>query len=177
MAPIIALCEYMRRTHDAPFLHTHRDAVDLLRERLLARLDPTTGLYSTLQDSQDEFQKLPFITYDNVLAWHAWRDIAEMYDAVGATKLSSTATQRADALKQAIFAHCVRTGAPGASGSIFASAVDASGNAVFTDIPPGSLFKLPLLGFVAEDDPVFARTYDWLHSRDYQYSYAGAPYG
>ena len=28
-----------------------------------------------------------------------------------------------------------------------------------------------------EDDPLFVRTYNWLHSAQYQYSYAGQPYG
>ena len=46
-----------------------------------------------------------------------------------------------------------------------------------TEIPPGSLMKLPVLGFVSEDDPLFARTYRWLHSAHYKYSYADRPYG
>jgi meiotically up-regulated gene 157 (Mug157) protein len=32
--------------------------------------------------------------------------------------------------------------------------------------------KLPPLGFVPEDDPAFIRTYEWLHSKNYQYSCA-----
>jgi meiotically up-regulated gene 157 (Mug157) protein len=39
------------------------------------------------------------------------------------------------------------------------------------------LFKLPILGFIAESDPTFARTWQWLHSKNYQYSYADQPYG
>ena len=37
--------------------------------------------------------------------------------------------------------------------------------------------KLPILGFVSEDDPIFARTYEWLHSKNYKYSYSDLPYG
>ena len=37
--------------------------------------------------------------------------------------------------------------------------------------------KLPALGFIPESDPVFARTYTWLHSGNYQYSYSDKPYG
>ena len=37
--------------------------------------------------------------------------------------------------------------------------------------------KLPALGFIAEDDPLFRRTYDWLHSPNYKYSYSGSAYG
>jgi meiotically up-regulated gene 157 (Mug157) protein len=47
----------------------------------------------------------------------------------------------------------------------------------FVDVPPGSLMKLPALGFVREDDPLFRRTYDWLHSSHYAYGYADQPYG
>jgi len=47
----------------------------------------------------------------------------------------------------------------------------------FMDVPPGSLLKLPSLGFVAEYDPRFVRTYDWLHSAHYAYSYAGQRWG
>jgi meiotically up-regulated gene 157 (Mug157) protein len=37
--------------------------------------------------------------------------------------------------------------------------------------------KLPLLGLVPENDPVFQRTYQWLHSKDYEYSNQGKAYG
>ena len=37
--------------------------------------------------------------------------------------------------------------------------------------------KLPLLGFLPESDPVFARTYRWFHSKNYAYSYADQPFG
>jgi len=67
-------------------------------------------------------------------------------------------------------------GAPAADGTIFASATDGK-KAVFTEMPPGSLMKLPTLGFVSQDDPVFVCTYKWLHSSGYKYSYWDEPYG
>jgi meiotically up-regulated gene 157 (Mug157) protein len=45
------------------------------------------------------------------------------------------------------------------------------------DVPPGSLLKLPALGFIAEDDPLFVRTYNWLHSAHYAYAFADKPWG
>jgi meiotically up-regulated gene 157 (Mug157) protein len=84
--------------------------------------------------------------------------------------------RRADALHQAVLTHCVSSSAPNAGGPIFASATDGK-NYVFTEIPPGSVFKLATLGFVPESDPTFARTYRWLHSKNYQYSYADQTYG
>ena len=85
---------------------------------------------------------------------------------------------RSDAakLKAAIYRYGILDGAEGAGGPIFAANVDASGGD-FVDVPPGSLMKLPALGFVSEADPVFRRTYAWLHSRHYAYSYADQPYG
>jgi meiotically up-regulated gene 157 (Mug157) protein len=39
------------------------------------------------------------------------------------------------------------------------------------------LLNLPALDFVSEDDPTFARTYEWLHSTNYEYSYTGKSFG
>ncbi|MBV9669886.1 MAG: glycoside hydrolase family 125 protein [Acidobacteriales bacterium] len=175
VAPVIALAQYVRATQDTKFLEAHRSELGFLRERLLSRFDPEIGLFSTLQDSQDEFQKLPYMTYDNVLAWRALVDMGELYSNLDRS-LSADSKQRADALRTSILNHCVSANAPGAAGPVFVSATDGK-SVLFTDIPPGSLFKLPLLGFVREEDPVFQRTYLWLHSPNYKYSYSDQPYG
>jgi uncharacterized protein len=175
-APVVALAAYVNRTSDTAFLTANSAALTRLRDGLLARFDPATGLYSSLQDSQDEFQKLPFITYDNALVWRALTDLASLYQRLNSTSEAAEMTRRATALHQAILAHCVSASAPNAGGSIFVSATDGDNN-VFTEIPPGSLFKLSILGFVPESDPTFVRTWQWLHSKDYKYSYADQPYG
>lgn len=176
VAPIIATTDYVKRTGDDAFLQAHRTALLAMRDRVLARLDPQTGLYSTLQDPQDEYVKQPFHTYDNVLAWKAMLDLSEildrMKDAGGAREMK----QRADSLRSAILKHCVSDQAPGAGGTIFAFTTDGK-SAVFGDAPPGSLVRLPALGFIPENDPTFVRTYDWLHSSNYKYSYSDEPYG
>jgi len=175
-APILALAAYEKRTNDTPFLFAHNSAIATLSDRLQARFDTATGLYSSLQDSQDEFQKLPFITYDNALVWRALTDLADIYKRLDNPNESQEMTKRAAALHAAILAHCLSPSAPNSSGPIFASATDGK-NYVFTEIPPGSLFKLPALGFLPESDPTFVRTYQWLHSKNYQYSYSDQPYG
>ena len=175
-APITALAAYVKQTSDTAFLTAHQSALARLRDGLLARFDPPTGLYSSLQDSQDEFQKLPFITYDNALVWRALTDLAYLYKRLNDSSAAADMTKRADALHAALLAHCLSASAPGASGPIFASATDGK-NFVFTEIPPGSLFKLPLLGFVPESDPTFVRTFQWLRSKNYEYSYSDQPYG
>jgi hypothetical protein len=176
VAPILALAAYVQKTSDDGFLLSHRDAVITLRDRLLSRYDSETGLYSSLQDSQDEFQPLPFVTYDNVLSWHAFVDLATLFNRLNDDAEAQRMTAHAAALHTAVLAHCISSDAPGAGGPIFASATDGK-RFVFTEIPPGSLMKLPALGFVPESDPVFTRTYNWLHSSNYQYSYADKLYG
>ncbi|MGH9682976.1 MAG: glycoside hydrolase family 125 protein [Candidatus Acidiferrales bacterium] len=176
VAPVLAMSEYVERTHDDVFLSSHRDALMTLRDRLLARLDPDTGLYSTLQDSQDEYQKLPFSTYDNVLSWRAMLDLATLFNRLQDAASARQMKEKADALQKSIMKYCISTEAPGATGSIFARATDGK-NFDFADVPPGSLMKLPALGFLSENDPVFVRTYDWLHSKNYKYSYSDQPYG
>lgn len=175
-APILAITEYVKRASDNAFLTSHLAALLTIRDRLLARFDPETGLYSTLQDSQDEYEKQPFLTYDNVLTWRAMLDLAELFKRLGDTASAHEMTQRAEALKKAIMKYCISDKAPGSTGPIFASATDGK-NPVFADVPPGSLMKLPALGFISENDPVFIRTYEWLHSKNYKYSYSGSPYG
>jgi len=174
-APVLAAAAYLKRTGDLGFLAQHREALHLLHDRLVSRKDAATGLYSSLQDAQDEFQELPFITYDNVITWRALSDLADLFERLHDAAARPTAREAA-ALRAAILAHTVVTDAPGAGGPIFASATDGH-QSVETEIPPGPLMKLPLLGFIGEDDPLFVRTYEWLHSTHYKYSYAGHPFG
>jgi hypothetical protein len=175
-APIVALASYIDKTHDLAMLERHRAAVDILLERLRAQRDPATGLFATFQDSQDEYVRKPFSIYDNVLAWKALGDFAKIAALEHRTREAASLTSAAAKLKAAIYRYGVSDGPEGAGGPIFAANVDASG-ADFVDVPPGSLMKLPALGFVTEDDPIFRRTYAWLHSAHYAYSYSGEPYG
>ncbi|MEQ7873450.1 glycoside hydrolase family 125 protein [Sphingomonas sp. ASV193] len=175
-APILGLESYLERTGDRSVLARYRDSIDDLAARLAARRDPDMGLYSTFQDAQDEYVRKPFSIYDNVVAWRALKDLAAIARRDGRAGDGARFIREAAALKAAILRHGVRNGAPGATGSILAATVDASGSD-FVDVPPGSLMKLPALGFLREDDPLFRRTYDWLHSRNYLFAYADQPFG
>lgn len=175
-APIVALGSYVKKTGDVGFLASHRAALDFLRERLLSRYDSATGLFTTLQDSQDEFQKRPYLTFDNVLAWRALLDMAALYERLKDADLARELTEQAAAVKSAIMKNFVVPGPEGANGTMFAAATDGK-SPLFVEIPPGSLMRLPQLGFVQETDPVFERTYAWLHSAQYKYAYADQAYG
>jgi hypothetical protein len=176
VAPLLALAAYVRATDDVPFLAGHREGINLLRDRLQGRFVPDVGLYSSLQDSQDEYQKLPYLTYDNVLAWRALTDLAYLYGRLRDQADATEMARRAKSLHAAVLSRMVTADAPGAGGTILAAATDGS-KSVLADVPPGSLMKLPALGFMAEDDPLFDRTFRWLHSGNYKYSYAGRRFG
>lgn len=172
VAPLIALTSYVDKTSDASLLTDHGERIAALRKELARHRDPATGLYDTFQDAQDEYIKKPFQVYDNVIVWKALHDLASLDDRRG-DRQSALATRReADALKAAILRFGVAV-PPGGSGPIFASAVDGQ-SADFADVPPGSLMKLPALGFIAETDPLFRRTYDWLHSNAYKWNYTAS---
>lgn len=176
VAPIIALASYLDKTHNMAMLERHRAVIATLLERLNAQRDPATGLYETFQDAQDEYVRKPFSVYDNVLTWKALSDLAAIAASDQKPELAASLMAQASALKKAIYTYGVRTGAEGANGPIFAATVDAT-SGDFLDVPPGSLMKLPALGFISEDDPLFQRTYAWLHSKHHAYSYADEPFG
>jgi hypothetical protein len=176
VAPIIALASYLDKTHDMAMLDRHRAIVATLLERLRAERDPATGLYSTFQDAQDEYLRKPFSIYDNVLTWRALGDLAAMAAREHRPREAASLKSEAARLKAAIYRYGVLDGAEGAGGPIFAANVNATGGD-FIDVPPGSLMKLPALGFISEDDALFRRTYAWLHSAHNAYGYADQPYG
>ncbi len=173
VAPIIALSTYTRATHDASALEAYRPRVTRLLEQLVTLRDAATGLYETFQDAQDEYIRKPFQVYDNVLVWRAMLDWA---DAGASPKDAAVLRAEAAHLKSAILRYGAHKDAQGATGSILAASVDAH-DADFGDVPPGSLMKLPALGFLSENDPFFVRTYAWLHSSNYRYSHDQDPFG
>jgi hypothetical protein len=176
VAPVIALNAYVSRTDDQDFLEAHREALTNLIDRLQEHFDRDIGLYSTLQDAQDQYRKQQFSTYDNVLVWKALVDAAGLYGRLKDTVREKELKRQAVDLHAAILHRCISTQAPGAVGPILVSATDGR-NPIFADVPPGSLLKLPALGFIAENDPLFVRTYDWLHSANYAFSNSGQEYG
>ncbi len=174
-APLIALTSYWRKTGDTAFVRRHLGALHTLLAKLAAHRG-RAGLYWTEQDSQDENRRSRYETYDNALVWRALRDAAVLYRALGDPATGRALDGKARRLRTAVMRRLVATGAPGARGPIFAFGWDGR-HYTFDDVPPGSLMKLPALGFIDEDDPLFIRTYRWLHSRHFKYSNAGKPYG
>ena len=175
VAPIIALAEYWRRTRDHSYLAERKSGLQRLLAQLAAHRG-TEGLYWTEQDSQDENRQEVYETYDNALVWRALEDASDLYQALGDAARATSMLREAAALHAAVMKWLVARGAPGASGPIFAFGWRGT-HYTFDDVPPGSILKLPILGFIPESDPVFRRTYEWLHSKNFKYSFAGEPYG
>ncbi|MBP0649892.1 glycoside hydrolase family 125 protein, partial [Mycobacterium tuberculosis] len=123
--------------------------------------DGTTGLYGSWQDAQDEYRRHSYLTTANVMAWKALGGLAELNAALGRDDAAARLAAEADQLRRAILQHLVieREGV-----RLFAAGWDGKADYLVEDIPPGSLFRLPALGFVAEDDSVFAATAAWLQS-------------
>jgi hypothetical protein len=175
VAPIIALAEYWRVSRDAAYLAARQSGLQFLLARLATHRGPY-GLYWTEQDSQDENRAEAYETYDNALVWRALEDAAQLYRALGDGARAAQLRRQAAAVHAAVMKWLVVPGAPGTSGPIFAFGWQGA-HYIFDDVPPGSILKLPILGFIPESDPVFRRTYAWLHSKHFKYSSAGEPYG
>lgn len=175
-APILALASFVKKTNDTAFLKVHQAALYKLRDRLFEHSDDATGLYWTLEDAQDQYIKQQYSTQYNVLVWKSLLEMAALLDLLNDSAGAKDLRLRAETLRTAIRKYGISEGAPGAGGPIFNSATDGK-NPVYADVPPGSLFKLVKLGFVSEDDPIFTRTYDWLHSTNYKYSFNGSEFG
>lgn len=175
VAPIIALDEYWRSSRDQAYLAARKSGLEFLLARLAAHRGPY-GLYWTEQDSQDENRAEAYETYDNALVWRALEDAAQLYRALGDSARAAQLLQEAAGVHAAVMKWLVARGAPGASGPIFAFGWQGN-HYTFDDVPPGSIMKLPILGFIPEHDPVFRRTYAWLHSQSFKHSSAGEPYG
>lgn len=175
VAPLLALTSYVAKTGDTTIVAAHRERIAAILATLAGHRDAANGLYDTFQDAQDEYIKRPFQIYDNALVWKTLLDMAALDERLGQGDAAAALRGEADALKAAIFKY--GTGIPpGGTAPILAVSVDGKGGQDFADVPPGSLMKLPALGFLAEDDPLFQRTYAWLHGPAYRWSFAGQPY-
>jgi uncharacterized protein len=179
-APIIALGQYLTRTQDLLFVQEHLSAIELLGKRLEAHRNSSLNLYWSMQDAQDEYQKLPFITQDNALVYRALLNLADIYQRLHRPQLARGYTQAALSLKSAMYTYLPAT-PPGLNEPIWPAASNGlkppNNQSAFTEIPPGSLLKLVSLGIDTESSPLFQNTYRYLHSSNYRYSHTGTPFG
>ena len=170
MAPLIALEAYVVQTGHRAILEEH--SIQKGIARILSTLEtmrhPDIPLYETfLQPTDDEIVH-PYLTYNNVLVWRAMRALANLYPQ----KYGSLA-HRAQAVREAVYAHCVFHDDTGRS--YFAWSVDLKGQHNVYDEPPGSLQLLPYYGFCDKDDVIWNTTVSMIRSSAYAYGFAGQP--
>ncbi len=171
MAPVIALGRYTEATGDRSLWeedNVRRGLAEIL-DKLETRRHPDIRLYSTFLQPTDDEHVYPYLTYDNVLVWLAYRTLALFSDSESRRREFGEAAAQ---VKNAVYAHCVRTGA---QGPYFAWSVDLKGNHDVYDEPPGSLQLLPYLGFCSPQEPVYENTVRQIRSAAYPYSFAGCP--
>ena len=166
-APVIALHRYTQTTGDRSFAAQPyvQEALRALLRTLTAKKHPEIALYETFLQPTDDLRRYPYLTYDNVLVWHALRILADLLDM-------PELRARAEETRAAIMAHCVR--AEG-EGDFFVWSTDGKGRYDVYDEPPGSLQLLPFYGFCAQSDATWQRTVAKIRDEAYPLSFAGKP--
>ena len=176
VAPVVALKSYVDATGEQRAGSLRARAFDAIKRRLSVA-DPVTGLYETFQDAQDEYVRKPFSVYGNVLAWKALNDLAALEKRGRREGGGVDLRARAVALK---------AGYPEIRRSFWGEGrarVDLRRDGErdgrrFHGCTAGFPAEAPTyLGFIAEDNPLFVRTYEWLHSAHYPFSYRDEPWG
>lgn len=154
----VGLGTYVRGTKDVSIAHEPAvaDAMAEFPQRL-SGYRGECGLYETFLDPSDDPVTYPYLTYDNVVAWRALRDLAEIWQHHGRHQEVASARTMASDLEHAIWRHCV-VETEGSSTSMFAWAVDGRGAFQLYDDPPGSLLLLPYYGFCSSDHPAYLTT-------------------
>ena len=170
MAPVIALESYVNQAADNKILHD--PAVMAGIQQILKTLEtirhPEIPLYETFLQPTDDEIVYPYLTYNNVLVWRAMKALAHLYP-----EQYGTLEQQAEAVRQAIYTHCVFRDAD--QKPYFGWSVDLKGRHNVYDEPPGSLQLLPYYGFCAPDDEIWRNTVAMIRAPSYAYSFADAP--
>ncbi|MDD3335144.1 MAG: glycoside hydrolase family 125 protein [Eubacteriales bacterium] len=166
-APVIALERYLEAGGSEELLHetSVTDALRLILKRLEEHKNPSVALYDTFLQPTDDLRRYPYLTYDNALVWKALRALARLLNR-------PELTAQADAVRGAIYEHCVREQA---GKRFFAWSVDLQGQYDIYDEPPGSLQLLPFYGLCSMEDPVWQTTAAMIRDESYELSFAGKP--
>ena len=170
MAPVIALESYVNQAADNKIMHD--PAVMAGIQQILKTLEtirhPEIPLYETFLQPTDDEIVYPYLTYNNVLVWRAMKALAHLYP-----EQYGTLEQQAEAVRQAIYTHCVFRDAD--QKPYFGWSVDLKGRHNVYDEPPGSLQLLPYYSFCEPDDEVWRNTVAMIRAPSYAYSFADAP--
>jgi hypothetical protein len=174
-APVIALSNYVKNTGDASLLkenHVKR-AIRNVEKVLQSKKHPSLWLYETLSGPDDDFEPLPYLTYGNALVWRLQEALIELKPRMNRDKDVAGHKDLAEKVRSAVWKNLT---AEGPRGKMFVWASDLRGKHRFYTSPPGCLQLLPYFGFCEPTEPVWRNTVNYLHSKEFQYSFAGAPF-
>lgn len=171
-APILALYSYIKRTGDYDIISfpEYRRGIEYVLSSLEEHRDESIELYDTFLQPTDDTIVYPYLTYDNILVWRLFKDLAEIYDAIGQSTLGAKFVKKADKLREAILSRCV---VEYEGRRVFAWSVDTDGKFNIYDEPPGSLLLAAYLEFCDYEDEVYINTVKKIKDPSYEYSFAG----
>lgn len=174
-APVIALASYTRNSGDHSLANDFqvRKVLKQAEKTLQQKKHPVLALYESGFSPSDSAESLAYQTYGNVLVWRMFTDMAELKDKAGREQEGKGLREQAEKVRAAIWQNLT---AEGPRGKMFLWASDLKGQKSFGTDPAGCLQLLPYWGFCPEVDQCFKNTVAWLHSREYQASFAGAAF-
>lgn len=161
-APIVALGQYVEKTNDREILSNYyiMDGIRKIEKLLWDRKDKKEFLFSTDYLPDDQLSMYPYSTFDNVLVWRLFKNLAYFSYLQNKEPLAKRYEGYMKKTKQAIYNHCI---IDGPYGRMFAWSVDLKGNVRhYAHEPTGSLKLLAFLGFVDEDNDIFQHTVDFM---------------
>ena len=164
-APVLALGRYIECSGDRSILEEAgiRPTLYGIVYKIGLYRHPSEELYATFLQPTDDLCRYPFITYDNVLVWAAFKLLS---DFLNVPELAD----RAEKVRSAIWKNCVRQ----ENGRrVFVWSADLNGHYDIYDEPPGSLQLLPFYGFCDRDDEVWQNTAERIRDASYPLSFAG----
>ena len=171
-APLLALYNYVKHTGDYEILSEEsiKKGIARILTTLQSKKHPETDLYETFLQPTDDLNVYPYLTYDNVLVWRIFTNLAEIYANMKDEARSRSFFEKAGSVAEAIWKHCVvwHEGR-----EIFAWSLDLKGNSNVYDEPPGSLQLLPFHGFCDAANPVYLNTVAEIRKPEYPYSFHG----
>lgn len=149
--PLLELADHATVTGQGDALRAFAEEVPRVVAALDARSHPGTGLIATDESAADDPVPGLHVTSTQVLAWHAFRSLANF--GVGGSALA----ERAERIRAAVHRHLVVSTPEGERA--FASAIDAGGRAVLdhdaNDVP---LALAAEWGFCRPGDPTWLAT-------------------
>lgn len=171
-APLLALYNYIKHTgnYDVVNAPEYRKGIEHILSILDEHKHEIVELYDTFLQPTDDTIVYPYLTYDNILVWKVFKNLAEIYGTLGNENNKEQFLKRADAVRNTILKHCV---VEHLGKKIFAWSVDLEGNFNIYDEPPGSLLLSAYLGFCSYEDDVYINTVNKIKDPSYAYSFAG----